>query len=210
MPSKQVQIFVPLPRRSDTTGLSAVIQVPHPQPCPPGTDRCFCGNWCWGHGGPGHPPPLRPIAFAYAWTGPAGAWPLPRARGNQLSQAWWVQAHVSRCSAWEAEARGKCHMPSSSTISTAGDDGAKCAQNGKKGRKRRVCEVASYRAKYSCFRPWFKLVASKLPLLPCSNDVPSKTTLFCPAPKMEHQKHPLSRTAAASCPAARTNLLFLS
>lgn len=28
MPNKQVQIFVPLPRRSDTTGLSAVIQVP--------------------------------------------------------------------------------------------------------------------------------------------------------------------------------------
>lgn len=80
-------------------------------------------------------------------------------------------------------------MPSSSTVSTVGDDRAKHAQNGKKGRKLRVCGVASYGAKGSCFRPWLKCVASKLPFifllqicgiktcpfLPCSEDGASKT-----------------------------------
>lgn len=60
---------------------------------------------------------------------------------------------MSCCSVWDAEAKGKHHMPSSSTVSTMGDDRAKCAQNRKKGRKLKACGVAPYRTKYSCFRP---------------------------------------------------------
>lgn len=152
----------------------------HLQPRSPCAASCFSGNWWWVHGpdhpgdgAPGHLPPLQPIAFADGRM--ARAWPVPWVRGNSLSQGWWGQAHVSHCRAQAAEAEGRSHVPSSSTVSTAGHDRVKCVQNRQKGRKLRVCGFASYGALGSCFRQCLKCL---------------KTALFCPAPKMEHQKQP--------------------
>lgn len=158
MPSKQVQIFVPLLCRSETTGLSVVIQAPTSTPA---------------H----HTQPAASLATAAGDTDPvlevmavlgifhrSDPWrfhclvrasrSLVTALGERKFAESSVvgQAHVSHCSVWDAKAGGKQHMPSSSTVSTVGDDRAKCTQNKKKGRKLRACEVASYRAKYSCFR----------------------------------------------------------
>lgn len=60
-----------------------------------------------------------------------------------------------------------------------GMTGRNVPKMGKKGRKLRVCGVASYGAKCSCFGPWLQGVASKLPFIALLQSIKTPSSKDC-------------------------------
>lgn len=100
---------------------------------------------------------------------------------------------MSRCRVQAAEAGGRCHVPSSSTVSTTGDDKAKCAQNGKKEGNSGLMELHHIRPSVTSSSRSIKMCSIKTDLLLCSKDVASKNCSFLPCSKDGASKTPFSK-----------------